>query len=97
MKSYKHFTLEEREYLAKNLKKGKIISEIAKILGRHKSSVSREIKKIKIVFIGISRKYFTRKNSKRNYKLKRDNELRQYYYTKPSNRKKYACNLHYVG
>lgn len=84
MKSYKHFTLSERECLAENLKKGKTISEIAKILGRHKSSVSREIKRNHNCFncynaVGASRKYFARrKNSRRNYKLAQDSELRQY-------------------
>lgn len=84
MKSYKHFTLEERECLAENLKKGKTISEIARILGRHKSSISREIKRNHNSFncynaIGASRKYHTRrKNSRRTYKLEEDGELRQY-------------------
>lgn len=84
MKSYKHFTLEERECLAENLKKGKTISEIARILGRHKSSVSREVKRNLNYFkcynaIGATRKYLSRrKNSRRKYKLSRESELRKY-------------------
>lgn len=45
MKSYKHFTLSEREYLQESLEKGKSIRQIAKFLGRSPSSVSREIKR----------------------------------------------------
>lgn len=47
MKSYKHFTLEERESLYLLLKIGKNISEIARELKRSKSTISREIKRNK--------------------------------------------------
>lgn len=43
--SYTHFTLEERECLAKLLSEGKKPSQIAEELGRHRSSVTREIKR----------------------------------------------------
>lgn len=43
--SYTHFTLEERECLAKLLSEGKKPSQIARELGRHRSSVTREIKR----------------------------------------------------
>lgn len=43
--SYIHFTLSERDCLEENLKKGKSIREIAGILGRSPSSVSRELRR----------------------------------------------------
>ena len=45
MKSYTHFTLNEREYLEEKLKEGKSIRFIAEHLGRSPSTVSREIKR----------------------------------------------------
>lgn len=45
MKPYKHFTIDERICIENLLKNGKNISEIARVLGRNKSSVSREIKR----------------------------------------------------
>ena len=43
--SYTHFTLEERESLALLLNQGKNYSEIAKMLGRHRSSIKREVER----------------------------------------------------
>ena len=43
MKPYTHFTLKERICLEEMLKLGKKISEIAEILGRSKSTISREL------------------------------------------------------
>ena len=45
--SYKHFTLEEREYLQLLLEKGYGIRKAARALGRDSSSVSMEIKRNK--------------------------------------------------
>lgn len=45
MKSYTHFTLDERICLQDLLKKGKSYRQIAEILGRNPSSISREIKR----------------------------------------------------
>ena len=45
MKSYTHFTLSERSCLQQLLAEGKKQSEIARILGRDKSTISREIKR----------------------------------------------------
>ena len=45
MKPYTHFTLFERESLSEFLKEGKSFREIAKILGRSPSSISREVKR----------------------------------------------------
>jgi IS30 family transposase len=45
MSSYKHFTIEERTKIQESLNKGKKQIEIAKELGRNRSSVSREIKR----------------------------------------------------
>lgn len=47
MQSYQHFTLEERESLSENLKAGKTQSEIARILNKSRSSISRELKRNK--------------------------------------------------
>ncbi len=41
--SYKHFTLSERKYLQELLDSGKKQAEIARLLGRSRSSISREI------------------------------------------------------
>ncbi len=43
--SYTHFTLPERKYLQELLAEGKNQAEIARILGRSRSSISREIKR----------------------------------------------------
>jgi IS30 family transposase len=45
MSSYKHFTIEERTKIQESLNKGKKQIEIARELGRNRSSVSREIKR----------------------------------------------------
>ena len=45
MKSYTHFTLEERICLQDLLTKGKIYRQIAEILGRSTSTISRELKR----------------------------------------------------
>lgn len=41
--NYKHFTIEERCCLRKYYKEGKSYREIARLLGRNVSSISREI------------------------------------------------------
>ncbi len=43
--SYTHFTLSEREYLQELLEKGKNLAEISRILGRARSTITREIKR----------------------------------------------------
>ena len=45
MKSYTHFTLNERKYLQESLENGESIRKIAKALGRSPSTISREIKR----------------------------------------------------
>ena len=45
--SYTHFTLEERKYLQQLLSEGKSFREIARILERSPSSISREVKRNK--------------------------------------------------
>ena len=45
MKSYTHFTLSERNCLQQFLSEGKSYREIAKILGRSPSTISREVKR----------------------------------------------------
>ena len=45
MKSYRHFTLSEREYLEESLEKGKSFRKIAEELGRSPSTISREVKR----------------------------------------------------
>ena len=43
--SYKHLSIVEREKILFHLAQGLSICQIAKILGRHKSTVSRELKR----------------------------------------------------
>lgn len=45
MKSYKHFTINEREMLFKLLKNNLSLRQIAKLMGRSHSSISREVKR----------------------------------------------------
>lgn len=45
MKSYTHFTLSERENLQHFLNEGKSFREIAKLMGRSPSTISREVKR----------------------------------------------------
>lgn len=88
MKSYKHFTLEEREslYLLKKLNKS--VTEIAKELGRSKSTISRELKRNQNYFkqynpVGAQRKYRDRRlNCKRKYRILRENDLKEFIITR---------------
>ena len=59
--SYTHFTLSERKYLQELLEEGKNQAEISRILGRSRSSVSRELKRN-------SAKYRPHKGSKNRYR-----------------------------
>lgn len=45
MLSYTHFTLDERKYLQQLLAEGKSFREIARILERSPSTISREVKR----------------------------------------------------
>jgi len=45
MQSYSHFTLSERECLADLIKAGRSLNQIAMILQRNKSSISRELRR----------------------------------------------------
>ncbi|MDE7234735.1 MAG: helix-turn-helix domain-containing protein, partial [Ruminiclostridium sp.] len=45
MKPYTHFTLNERICLEVFLKNGKNFSEIGRLMGRDKSTISREVKR----------------------------------------------------
>jgi len=44
-RSYTHLTPEERYYIRKRLKAGDSLSEIARLIGRSPSTVSRELKR----------------------------------------------------
>lgn len=48
MKPYKHFTIIERETLANLLARGITLTDIAQTMGRHKSTLSREISRGKL-------------------------------------------------
>lgn len=48
MKTYKHVTITERETLDRLLFRGMSISDIAKAMGRHKSTLSREIARTRL-------------------------------------------------
>ncbi len=89
--SYTHFTLSERKYLQELLSEEKSFREIAKILGRSPSTISREVRRNKAHFKPkkkIYNKYWyhawraeilyiTRRKSKQ-IKLKEDTEMWQY-------------------
>jgi len=44
-KSYKHLSQEERELIAAKLSEGSSVGDIAKAIGRNKSTISRELKR----------------------------------------------------
>ncbi|MFI3142208.1 MAG: IS30 family transposase [Clostridia bacterium] len=85
MKSYNHFTLFERESLAKYLEEGLSYRKIAKELNRNVSSISREVKRN---YSKTTKRYHPwrattlyitrRKNCVRKYKVEVDKELYQY-------------------
>lgn len=84
MKPYTHFTLKERICLEELRKLGKSITEMAKVLGRNKSSISREIrrnsnKQGEYNSWGAYSKYAARRKScKRRLRIEKDSELYQY-------------------
>lgn len=84
MMSYTHFTPEERECLAELYREGRKISEIARLLNRNKSSVSRELKRNKNYLdrynaLGAERKYLSRrKRCRRKEILSEDSKLKTY-------------------
>lgn len=89
MKPYKHFTLKERESIYLLLKSNKNISEIAKELGRNKSSVSREIKRNtdkntgKYNPLEAEQKYCQRrKKCKPRYRIIKNSRIYKYIYQK---------------
>ena len=59
--NYKHFTIEERCCLREYYVKGKSYREIARLLGRNVSSVSRELRRNCTFFRDIPRYYPYRK------------------------------------
>jgi IS30 family transposase len=81
MEAYNHFTLAERESLALQLSKGCSYSSIAKQLGRHRSSIGREIKrnqsqKSEYMPLSATTKYLRRrKKSKRKLRYQTDQAL----------------------
>lgn len=74
MQSYQHFTLTERENLQEMLRDGKSNAEIARELGRHRSSIGREIsrnqnKKGYNPWYATCQYLHRRKKSKRTFRL----------------------------
>lgn len=85
MKSYTHFTLSERESLQLFLQQGISQSEIARRLGKHKSSISREIKRNKSkkkdrynAWHATTLYIHRRKSCVRKYKIKEDSALYEF-------------------
>lgn len=84
MKSYTHFTLSERVCLEEMRKQGKNISEIARIMGRNKSTISRELKRnsnkqgIYNSWGAYSKATSRRKKCVRKPRLTKDSELYNY-------------------
>lgn len=78
--SYTHLTTEERALIALYLEKGEKLSSIAKLLGRNKATISREIKRNKnsqgkYYAIGAQRKYNKRRKSCVRHKVLENKEL----------------------
>jgi len=84
MKSYSHFTLEERECLRIKLSEGKSYRQIAFELSKNVSSVSRELARNRKkdgsynAYWGWSMYRFRRKKCVRTYRLETDEELRTF-------------------
>lgn len=84
MKSYRHLTLSEREMLDRSVFRGMSLSDIAKAMGRHKSTLSREIARTRLGKGGYSafnaevvaqRKHHSAKKPK---KIETNEALREY-------------------
>lgn len=85
MKSYTHFTLTERNCLQQFLSEGKSYREIAKILGRSPSTISREVrrnysqtKKRYNAWRATTLYIIRRRNSVRKYKIQPNSEIYNY-------------------
>lgn len=84
MKSYTHFTLEERECLRIKLTEGKSMRQIAREMGRNVSSVSREYARNKKkdgsynAYWGWSQYRYRRKKCVRSYRLEKDEKLHRF-------------------
>jgi IS30 family transposase len=84
MKAYTHFTLEDRESLEKLIKEGKNKTEIAKEMGRDRSSIYRELKRNtdkvwEYMPIRATMKYLRRrKRSRRKHRYETDKLLIRY-------------------
>ncbi|MCL2546223.1 MAG: IS30 family transposase [Oscillospiraceae bacterium] len=84
MKSYEHFTLEERECLRIKLSEGKSYRQIARELNRDVSSISRELKRNRKkdgtynAIWGQSMYRYRRKRCVRPYRLETDHKLRDF-------------------
>lgn len=78
MNRYHHFTTKERENLLVLIKKGKKNCEIAKILGRSPSSISREIRRNTA-----DREEYSAVVSEENYRVRRQKSVRPYKLTLP--------------
>jgi IS30 family transposase len=84
MKSYTHFTLEERECLRIKVEEKKGLRQIAREMGRDASSVSRELSRNRKkdgsynAYWGCTMYRFRRKRCVRPYRLETDEELRRF-------------------
>lgn len=84
MRSYQHFTLEERQSLHDKLAEKKSLHVIARELGRHVSSVSRELSRNKNkdgsynAWRGCVLYILRRRKSRRKYLLEKDAELKEW-------------------
>lgn len=84
MRSYKHFTPEEREVLAQLKVEGKKLIEMAEVLGKHVSSISRELRRNanclqRYTALGATRKYTVRRRACcRPFRILQEDELCQY-------------------
>ncbi len=84
MRSYEHFTLDERESLRIKQTEGKSLRQIAQELDRNVSSISRELKRngnkdgTYNAWRGVSLYLYRRKNSRRQLRIETDEALRHF-------------------
>ncbi|MDO8658260.1 MAG: IS30 family transposase [Candidatus Levybacteria bacterium] len=88
MKKYKHLTLFERETISQFLSRRNNLSDIAKVIGRDKSTICREISRTKLTRYGY--RAFTaqvlvlrrQKVTKKPEKIENNEELKEYIHTR---------------
>lgn len=71
MRPYKHLTTEERACLAEYQREGKNCSEIARLLDRHPSTITRELRRNRNKHVGVDGTYYNPDVATNRYKQRR--------------------------